>query len=129
MCYEAVSNDPFMLKHCLDRYQTQKVFDKTVDEFVPVLKFVPDWFVTSNIIKKLHDALFANQYTIFINEDSINVTFRADEMDIVSVDLDKINIDDVNFDEDDPETIIHVRVMAWHNRFKQRKAFKKDISK
>ena len=26
-------------------------------------------------------------------------------------------------------TIIHVRLMAWHNRFKQRKACKKDISK
>ena len=26
--------------------------DKTVDDFLPVLKFIPSWFVTSKIIKK-----------------------------------------------------------------------------
>ena len=26
--------------------------DKAVEDFLPVLKFVPDWFVTSTIIKK-----------------------------------------------------------------------------
>ena len=36
-----------------------------------------------------------------------------------------LNVDDVNFDGDDPKTIIYVRYMAWHNRFKQCKAFKK----
>ena len=50
-------------------------------------------------------------------------------MVILSVGFCNINLDDVNFDEDDPETIIHVRRMGWRNRFKQRKAFKKDISK
>ena len=33
-------------------------------------------------------------------------------MGILSVVLNNINLDDVNFDEDDPETIIHVRLMA-----------------
>ena len=51
--------------------------------------------------------------------------FFSDEMGIVSVDLNNINFDDVNFDGDDPETIIHVRLKAWRNRFKQRKAIKK----
>ena len=50
-------------------------------------------------------------------------------MGILSVDLNNINLDIVNFDEDDPETVIHVRRMVWHNRFKQRKEFKKDINK
>ena len=50
-------------------------------------------------------------------------------MGIPSVDLNNVNFDDVNFDGDDPEIIIHVRPVAWCNRFKQRKAFKKDISK
>ena len=45
-------------------------------------------------------------------------------MGTLSVDLNNINLDDVNFDEDNPETIIHVRLIAWSNRFKQRKAFK-----
>ena len=39
-------------------------------------------------------------------------------MGTLSVDLTKINLDDDNFNEDDPETIIHVRLMAWNNRFK-----------
>ena len=51
--------------------------------------------------------------------------FFSDEMGIVSVDLNNINFDDVNFDGDDPETTIHVRLKAWRNRFKQRKAIKK----
>ena len=34
-----------------------------------------------------------------------------------------------NFHEDDPETIIHVRLLAWHNKFEKCKAFKKDLSK
>ena len=43
-------------------------------------------------------------------------------MGILSVNLNKINLGDVNFDEDDPETIIHVRLMARCNRLKQGKA-------
>ena len=45
-------------------------------------------------------------------------------MGILSVDLNTINFDDVNFDANDPGFIIYVRLMAWCNRFKQRKAFK-----
>ena len=33
-------------------------------------------------------------------------------MGILSVVLNNINLDDVNFDEDDPETVIHVRLRA-----------------
>ena len=42
-------------------------------------------------------------------------------MGILSVNLNKINLGDVNFDEDDPETIIHVRLTARCNRLKQGK--------
>ena len=34
-----------------------------------------------------------------------------------------------NFYKDDPETIIHVRLLAWRNAFEKRKAFKKEMSK
>ena len=44
--------------------------DKAVDDFLPNLKFVPDWFVTSKIIKKPDDDLFSNDDIIFVNEDS-----------------------------------------------------------
>ena len=59
-----------------------------------------------------------------LNEDSNNVTFFDDEIGILSVDLDKINLDDVNFDEDYPKTSIHVRLLAWHNGLNN-KAFQK----
>ena len=39
-CDKAVSEDPFMPKYCLDRYKTQEICDKVVDDFLPALKFV-----------------------------------------------------------------------------------------
>ena len=45
-------------------------------------------------------------------------------MGILYVDLSKINVGDIDFDEDDAETI-HVKLIAWGNRIKQRKAFRK----
>ena len=35
---------------------------KAVDDFRPISKFVPDWFVTNEIIKKLYIALFPDEY-------------------------------------------------------------------
>ena len=46
-----------MLKFPLDRYKNQEMCDK-VDDSLPILKFVPDWFVTNEIMKKLQNALF-----------------------------------------------------------------------
>ena len=71
---KAISNDPFMLKYCLGRYKTQEMCHKAVDDFLPALKFVPVWFVTSKMIKKL-DALFANDVILFFDEDCGNVHF------------------------------------------------------
>ena len=81
------------------------------------------------MITGLDIAGFSNHDVVFVNEYSGNVIFSSDEMSILSVDLDRIILDDVNFDEDDPETIFHVRLMTWLNRFKPRRAFKKDKSK
>ena len=39
--------------------------DKAVDDFLPALKFVHDWLVTSKMIKELHDALLLWWYTLF----------------------------------------------------------------
>ena len=35
---------------------------------------------------------------------------------MLSIDLNNINLDYVNFDEDDP-VAIHLRLIAWRNRF------------
>ena len=45
---------------------------------------------------------------------------------LIATDLDKINLDnDNNFYEDDPDTIIHVRLLAWCSNFKKRKTLTK----
>ena len=67
-----------------------------------------DLFVTKRNIKTLDNPVFGNNDIVFFDKDSDNVTFSSDEMGILSVDLNNINLDDVNFDEDDPETFIHV---------------------
>ena len=81
------------------------------------------------MIKNPHNALFADGDIIFFDGDSVNVTFSSDKIDILSVDLNNINLDDTSIDEDGPETIIYVRLIAWGNRLKRRKAFNKYISK
>ena len=81
------------------------------------------------MIKKLNDAIFSSDDIDLVIEDSGNVSFYSDEMGVLSVDLNNINLDDDNFIEDDPETIIHVKFMAWRNEYKQHNACEKDMSK
>ena len=45
-------------------------------------------------------------------------------MGIFNLDLNNNNFDDTNFEEDDIETIIHVRLRAWPNRLKQHRVCK-----
>ena len=47
-------------------------------------------------------------------------------MGIPSLDFDNNNLDNVNFDEDDPEIVIHVRRMVCCNIFKPSEAFEKN---
>ena len=48
-------------------------------------------------------------------------------MGYLNIDLNNINLDN-NFDEDDPDTIILIRLLAWHIKFEKRKELKKTIS-
>ena len=98
---------------------------KLLNECLAALKFIPDWFVTSKIIKNLYTDLYADENTICFLEDSGDAVFSCSGIGILSIDLNNINLDDVNYDEDDPETIILVRLLAWHSEFKKRKALKK----
>ena len=36
----------------------------------------------------------------------------------MGIDLNNINLDD-NFDEEDPNIIIHIRLLAWHIKFEK----------
>ena len=46
-------------------------------------------------------------------------------MDILNLDLNTINLDDANYDKDDPDTIILIRLLAWHIKFDKCKELKK----
>ena len=48
-------------------------------------------------------------------------------MGVVNIDLNNINLDN-NFDEDNPDSIILIRLLVWHTKFEKRKALKNDIS-
>ena len=50
----------------------------------------------------------------------------SDNMVLVNVDLNNAILDDVNFENDDPEIIIFVKRMAQRNRYKQHKTCKKN---
>ena len=62
---------------------------------------------------------------LYFNEDSDNVVFTCNEMGIFNIDLNNIIFDDTNYDEDDPDAIIPVRLLAWYIKFEKRKTVKK----
>ena len=97
--------------------------DEAVNYSLGALKLIPDWFVTSKTIKNFFTALYSDDEEYF-NEDSGSVVFSCNEMGILNIDFDNINLDN-NFDEDDPDTIILIKFLAWHIKFEKRKELKK----
>ena len=74
------------------------------------------------LVKKVYTKTwFSNNDIVLDFIDSDIFSCFSDNMSIFN----NISLGNNNFDEDDPETIIHVRLTAWRNRFKQRKTFKK----
>ena len=57
--------------------------DKAINDCLATLKFVPDWFVTSKMIKKLFTALYADENILYFDEDSSNVVFIYNGMGIL----------------------------------------------
>ena len=106
------SENTFLILYCCDRYKTQRMCDEAADDFLLALKFIPDWFFTSKVIKKIFKALCANENIFYFNEYSGDAIFSCNAMVILSIDVNDINDDDSNYDEDDPETIIHVRLLT-----------------
>ena len=45
-------------------------------------------------------------------------------MGIVNIDLNDINLDN-DFDEDDPDNVILIRLLVWHIKFEKHKELKK----
>ena len=72
--------------------------------------------------------MHADENIHHFNEDSGNVAFDYNEMDILNIDLNIINLDN-NFAEDDPDNAILIRLLTWHIKFEKRKEIKKHTSK
>ena len=62
-----------------------KLSDEAVHDSLAVLKLIPDWFVTSIMIKEFYTALHADKNILYINEDSVNVVFSCNEMGILNI--------------------------------------------
>ena len=122
------SDDPFSIKYVPDQYKTQQISDQAVHDCLAPLKFVPDWFVTSKMIKKRFTALYADENILYFSEDSRNVVFNCNGMSILNTNLNNINLEDTNYDQDDPDTIIPIRFLVWYIKFEKRKKLKKMIS-
>ena len=46
------------LRYVPDQYNIQQMCDEAVDDFLPILNFVADCFVTSNMISPIWDGRF-----------------------------------------------------------------------
>ena len=67
-------------------------------------------------LKKLFAVSYGDENILYCNDDYGDSVFNYNEMDIVNIDLNNISLED-NFDEDDSDTIILVRLLAWHIKF------------
>ena len=63
------------------------------------------------MIKKLFTALYADENILYFNEVSGNDAFNCNKTGFLNIDPNNINLDN-NFDEDDPDTIILIRLLA-----------------
>ena len=64
------------------------------------------------MLENLDNVVFSNDEIDLDDIDSDIVTFFIDGMGLVTIDLNNSSLDDCNFDEDDPETIIQIKRMA-----------------
>ena len=87
------------------------------------------WFIRAKIFEILNEVVFSNDDKDLDYIDPDIVTFVSDDMGIKTISLNVINLDDNNFNEDGREIVIHVKLIAWCIKYRQRKASKKDLSK
>ena len=76
------------------------------------------------MIKIPFTALYTDENTLYFNEDSINLVFICNGMCIRNIGLHDITLDNTNYNKDDPNTIILIRLSAWHIKFEKRKELK-----
>ena len=64
------------------------------------------------------------QAKLYSNEDSGNAVFNCNKKGILNIDLNNINLDK-NTDENDPDSIILIRLLGWHIKFEKQRTLKK----
>ena len=124
-----VFNKIFMLKHYLDRNKTQEMCDNIVHAWLPALKFLLDGFVSKKMLEKLDDVLVSNDDAIFVNVHFDNTTFLVMRWVLILHILMMLTLMIIILMKNDPDSLIHVRLMAWCNKHKQYEACKKEITR
>ena len=81
MCDRVVSEDPFSIFYCPDKYQ--RMCSETVDDSLAVLSFMLDWFVTNKMNRKLLTALYGDDNILYFDENSDDAIFSFNEMSIL----------------------------------------------
>ena len=84
--------------------------DKADAAFLPPLTFGLDWFFWNETLEKL-----SNDDIDLDDMNSDIAKFFSDARGLDTINLSNTNPDD-NFDDDNSEAIIHVRLMTWCNR-------------
>ena len=57
--------------------------------------------------------MYTDENVLYFDEDSRDVIFNCNERSIMNIDCNNINLYNT-FDEDDPDTIILIRLLVWH---------------
>ena len=109
-CVTEISEDPFLILYCPVEIKLKECELK----LLMILKQHQNLFVIGLLqINDLKTFYFSiHNDIIYYNENSSYAIFSCNEMGILSIDLNNIDLDNSNYNEDDPETIIHVRLLA-----------------
>ena len=68
----------------------------------------------NKVVNDLDNAEIINDNIVSV-DDSDNDTFFSNDMGFAYVDLNNLSLENNHFDDDDPETIIEIRVVTWCN--------------
>ena len=79
------------------------------------------------MINNFFTALYADENILYFNEGSSDTIFKCRGIGILNIYLNNINLEG-KFDEDDPYTIILIRLLFWHIKFRKRKELKKEFN-
>ena len=72
---------------------------------------------------------FYTHNILYYNKDSGDVIFSCNAIVILSIDFNNVNLDDPSYNENNNETIIHVRLLVRHSKVEKRRALEKKFNK